>query len=83
MMSYLYKKSDKNKKWKSLYFVLICMDGNTGGGGGGGTGSSTDTHLCFYESPKVNYVASLAVQESRTSIYICDVSLCRELNQKD
>ncbi|XP_039291566.1 ras GTPase-activating protein 1 isoform X2 [Nilaparvata lugens] len=39
MQDYLYKKSDKQqKKWKSMYFVLV-VDG-------------TDTHLIFYESPK-------------------------------
>ncbi len=48
MQSYLYKKSDKNKKWKSLYFVLVCFDGNAAGGGG-------DTHLYFYENPKVSF----------------------------
>lgn len=52
MQGYLSKKSEKNKKWKSLYFVLICFDGNSTGGGAG-TGGSTDTHLCFYENPKV------------------------------
>lgn len=36
---YLYKRSEKNKKWKSMYFVLQ-MDG-------------TDTHLMIFESPKV------------------------------
>lgn len=39
MQGYLSKKSEKNKKWKSMYFVLI-VDG-------------TDTHLCFYDNPKV------------------------------
>ncbi|KAK9506674.1 hypothetical protein O3M35_008566 [Rhynocoris fuscipes] len=38
MQGYLSKKSEKNKKWKSMYFVLI-VDG-------------TDTHLCFYDNPK-------------------------------
>ncbi|KAI5725466.1 hypothetical protein M8J77_015855 [Diaphorina citri] len=38
MQGYLLKKSEKNKKWKSLYFVFI-VDG-------------TDTHLCFYDNPK-------------------------------
>ncbi|CAI6367115.1 unnamed protein product [Macrosiphum euphorbiae] len=38
MQGYMYKKSDKNKKWKSLYFVLL-IDG-------------VDTHLCFYDNPK-------------------------------
>ncbi|MDD0148719.1 hypothetical protein PSY31_23845, partial [Shigella flexneri] len=37
MQGYMYKKSDKNKKWKSLYFVLL-IDG-------------VDTHLCFYDNP--------------------------------
>lgn len=36
---YLYKRSEKNKKWKSMFFVLQ-MDG-------------TDTHLLIFESPKV------------------------------
>ena len=35
---YLHKKSDKNAKWKQLYFALI----NEG----------TETHLYFYDSPK-------------------------------
>lgn len=39
MQGYLNKKSEKNKKWKSLYFVLL-VDG-------------TDTHLYFYDNPKV------------------------------
>lgn len=39
MQGYLSKKSEKNKKWKSMYFVLI-VDG-------------TDTHLMFYDNPKV------------------------------
>jgi len=38
MQGYLNKKSEKNKKWKSLYFVLL-VDG-------------TDTHLYFYDNPK-------------------------------
>nr|CAD7425858.1 unnamed protein product [Timema monikensis] len=38
MQGYLNKKSEKNKKWKSMYFVLL-VDG-------------TDTHLYFYENPK-------------------------------
>ncbi|CAB0015571.1 unnamed protein product, partial [Nesidiocoris tenuis] len=38
MQGYMCKKSEKNKKWKSMYFVLI-VDG-------------TDTHLCFYDNPK-------------------------------
>ncbi|XP_014294601.1 ras GTPase-activating protein 1 [Halyomorpha halys] len=38
MQGYLSKKSEKNKKWKSMYFVLI-VDG-------------TDTHLMFYDNPK-------------------------------
>ncbi|XP_065220436.1 ras GTPase-activating protein 1-like [Planococcus citri] len=49
MQGYLFKKSEKNKKWKSLYFVLICFDGNSTGGG---TSGSTDTHLYFYDNPK-------------------------------
>lgn len=40
MHGYLYKKSEKNKKWKSLYFVLNVDE--------------TDTHLCFYDNPKVS-----------------------------
>ncbi|CAG7818083.1 unnamed protein product, partial [Allacma fusca] len=35
---YLYKRNEKNKKWKSMFFVLQ-MDG-------------TDTHLLIFESPK-------------------------------
>ncbi|XP_014259409.1 ras GTPase-activating protein 1 [Cimex lectularius] len=38
MQGNLSKKSEKNKKWKSMYFVLI-VDG-------------TDTHLCFYDNPR-------------------------------
>ncbi|XP_046678395.1 ras GTPase-activating protein 1 isoform X4 [Homalodisca vitripennis] len=38
MQGYLCKKSEKNKKWKSLYFVLNVDE--------------TDTHLCFYDNPK-------------------------------
>ncbi|KAL1117878.1 hypothetical protein AAG570_004191 [Ranatra chinensis] len=38
MQGYMFKKSEKNKKWKSMYFVLL-VDG-------------TDTHLCFYDNPK-------------------------------
>lgn len=41
MQGYLFKKSEKNKKWKSLYFVLIVDE--------------ADTHLCFYDNPKVSY----------------------------
>jgi len=37
---YLYKRNDKNKKWKSMFFVLQ-MDG-------------TDTHLLIFESPKAS-----------------------------
>lgn len=60
MQGYLFKKSDKNKKWKCLYFVLICSDGNTGGGGGG-TGGSGDTHLCFYDNPKVSTISYFTI----------------------
>ncbi|KAF4529422.1 hypothetical protein B566_EDAN003516 [Ephemera danica] len=38
MQGYLNKKSEKNKKWKNMYFVLQ-VDG-------------TDTHLYFYDNPK-------------------------------
>ncbi|KAG8224112.1 hypothetical protein J437_LFUL001806 [Ladona fulva] len=38
MQGYLNKKSEKNKKWKSMYFVLV-VDG-------------TDTLLYFYDNPK-------------------------------
>jgi len=38
MQGYLEKKSEKNKKWKALYFVLL-VDG-------------TDTHLYLYDNPK-------------------------------
>ncbi|XP_046400706.1 ras GTPase-activating protein 1 isoform X2 [Ischnura elegans] len=38
MQGYLNKKSEKNKKWKSMYFVLV-VDG-------------TDTHLYLYDNPK-------------------------------
>ncbi|KAJ8680102.1 hypothetical protein QAD02_015889 [Eretmocerus hayati] len=38
MQGYLEKKSEKNKKWKTLYFVLL-VDGN-------------DTHLYLYDNPK-------------------------------
>ncbi|KAL0271640.1 UNVERIFIED_CONTAM: hypothetical protein PYX00_008669 [Menopon gallinae] len=38
MQGYLNKKSDKAKKWKSMYFELL-TDG-------------TDTHLYFYDNPK-------------------------------
>lgn len=50
MQSYLFKKSEKNKKWKSLYFVLICFESNAGPGGG----QVGDTHLYFYDNPKVS-----------------------------
>jgi Ras GTPase-activating protein 1 len=40
---YLYKRNDKNKKWKSMFFVLQ-MDG-------------TDTHLLIFESPKVVHIS--------------------------
>lgn len=60
MQSYLFKKSDKNKKWKSLYFVLICFEGSSGPGGGGG-----DTHLYFYDNPKVNFVSVSTVTKCR------------------
>lgn len=39
MQGYLNKKSEKTKKWKSMYFVLL-TDGS-------------DTHLYFYDNPKV------------------------------
>jgi len=39
MQGYLNKKSDKNNKWKSMYFVLQ-SDG-------------ADVHLYFYDNPKV------------------------------
>lgn len=35
---YLWKKSEKNSKWKQLYFALL----NEG----------SETHLCFYDNPK-------------------------------
>ncbi|XP_055694825.1 ras GTPase-activating protein 1 [Lutzomyia longipalpis] len=35
---YLMKKSDKNAKWKQLYFALLV--------------EGTETHLCFYDNPK-------------------------------
>ncbi|XP_011503859.1 PREDICTED: ras GTPase-activating protein 1 [Ceratosolen solmsi marchali] len=38
MQGYLEKKSEKNKKWKALYFVLL-VDGS-------------DTHLYLYDNPK-------------------------------
>lgn len=38
MQGYLEKKSEKNKKWKALYFVLLV--------------DATDTHLYLYENPK-------------------------------
>lgn len=40
---YLFKRSEKNKKWKSMFFVLQ-MDG-------------TDTHLLIFESPKVCWLS--------------------------
>jgi hypothetical protein len=39
MQGYLNKKSEKNKKWKYLHFVLLV--------------NGTDTHLYFYDNPKV------------------------------
>ena len=50
MQSYLHKKSEKNKKWKSLYFVLICFESSAGPG----SGQVGDTHLYFYDNPKVS-----------------------------
>ena len=41
MQGYLNKKSEKNKKWKCMYFVLLV--------------EGTDTHLYFYDSPKVRF----------------------------
>jgi Ras GTPase-activating protein 1 len=38
MQGFLSKKSEKNKKWKSMFFVLLV--------------EGSDTHLYFYESPK-------------------------------
>lgn len=38
MQGYLEKKSEKNKKWKALYFVLIVEE--------------SDTHLYLYDNPK-------------------------------
>lgn len=38
MQGYLEKKSEKNKKWKALYFVLLV--------------DATDTHLYLYDNPK-------------------------------
>jgi len=54
MQGHLSKKSDKNKKWKVMYFVLI-VDG-------------TDTHLLFYENPKV-CVLSPSFSISRLSAF--------------
>ncbi|XKL62004.1 hypothetical protein PGB90_001837 [Kerria lacca] len=67
MQSYLYKKSDKNKKWKSLYFVLICFDGNAAGGTG-------DTHLYFYDNPKRTKPKGL-VDLSCAYLYLVDDSV--------
>ena len=39
MQGYLGKKNEKNKKWKTMYFVLQV--------------EGTDTHLLFYDNPKV------------------------------
>lgn len=41
---YLFKRNDKNKKWKSMFFVLQ-MDG-------------TDVHLLMFESPKVKLIVN-------------------------
>lgn len=38
MQGYVEKKSEKNKKWKALYFVLLV--------------DATDTHLYLYDNPK-------------------------------
>lgn len=38
MQGYLEKKSEKNKKWKALYFVLLV--------------DASDTHLYLYDNPK-------------------------------
>lgn len=38
MQGYLEKKSEKNKKWKALYFVLVV--------------DASDTHLYLYDNPK-------------------------------
>ncbi|KAF7989817.1 hypothetical protein HCN44_008491 [Aphidius gifuensis] len=38
MQGYLERKSEKNKKWKSLYFVLVV--------------DASDTHLYLYDNPK-------------------------------
>lgn len=47
MQSYLYKRNEKNKKWKYLYFVLSSGEGSAACG-------NSDTHLCFYDNPKVS-----------------------------
>lgn len=39
LQGYLQKRSDKSKRWKLMYFVLV----NEG----------TDSHLYFYDNPKV------------------------------
>jgi len=39
---YLFRRQDKNKKWKSMFFILQ-MDG-------------TDTQLLIFDSPKVHYI---------------------------
>lgn len=42
---FVYKRNEKNKKWKNMFFVLQ-MDG-------------TDTHLLMFESPKVCAIMDL------------------------
>lgn len=69
MQSYLFKKSDKSKKWKSLYFVLVCFEGSSGPGGGGG-----DTHLYFYDNPKRTKPKGL-VDLSCAYLYLVDDSV--------
>lgn len=53
MQGYLNKKSEKTKKWKSMYFVLL-TDG-------------ADTHLYFYDNPKVSAELLLSITLSALS----------------
>ena len=56
---YMHKKSDKNSKWKQLYFALIV--------------EGSEAHLCFYDNPKKTKPKGL-IDLSCAYIYQCHES---------
>lgn len=76
MQGYLEKKSEKNKKWKALYFVLLV--------------DATDTHLYLYDNPKrtkpkglIDLSCAYLYQVSDTSVRYAQRIRCTLTYQKN